>query len=49
VGSSTLVILKMKLDKKRVLQSFSVMGAPEKAEMDPSNVLLSKNSFTKKE
>jgi len=48
-GSASPVILKMKLDKKRVVQSFSVGGAPEKVELDPRNVLLSQNRFAKKE
>jgi hypothetical protein len=47
-GSATPVILKMRLDKKRMVQSFSVVGAPEKVEMDPRNLLLSKNDFSKK-
>jgi aminopeptidase N len=48
-GSATPVILKMKLDKKRVVQSFSVEGSPEKVEMDPRGVLLSQNNLTKKQ
>jgi aminopeptidase N len=48
-GSTTPTILKMNLTAKKQVQSFAVDGTPDKLEMDPRNVLLCKNSLSKKE
>jgi aminopeptidase N len=47
-GSNTPTILKMNLTKKQQIQTFTVVGAPDKVALDPNNILLSNNSFTKK-
>ncbi len=47
-GSTTPTLLKMNLSKKQQVQSFTVTGTPDKLEIDPRNILLSKNSLTKK-
>jgi len=46
-GSSTPTILKMNLSSKQQSFSFSVASAPEKVELDPSNVLLNIGSIRK--
>ena len=47
-GSTTPTIIKMHLTKKQQVQSFTVAGRPDKLEIDPRNILLSKNSLSKK-
>ena len=47
-GSTTPTIIKMNLTKKQQVQSFTVAGTPDKLEIDPRNILLSKNSLSKK-
>ena len=47
-GSTTPTIIKMNLTKKQQVQSFTVTGTPNKLEIDPRNILLSKNSLSKK-
>ena len=47
-GSTTPTIIKMQLTKKQQVQSFTVAGRPDKLEIDPRNILLSKNSLSKK-
>jgi aminopeptidase N len=46
-GSNTPSILKINLIKKQQVQSFSVAGFPAKLEIDPRNILLSKNTLSK--
>jgi aminopeptidase N len=48
-GSSTPVIFKINLTNKQQVQTFKVDGTPDRLEFDPRNVLLSKNSFSKKQ
>jgi len=48
-GSTTPTILKMNLSKKQQVQSFTIASAPDTMELDPNNILLSNNSFSKKE
>jgi aminopeptidase N len=47
-GSATPSILKINLAKKQQVQTFSVDGTPDKLEIDPRNILLSKNTLSKK-
>lgn len=47
-GSTTPTILKMNLNTKEQVQTFTVKGAPDKLEFDPQNVLLCKSSLVKK-
>ncbi len=49
LGSTTPTILKMNLNKKTQMQTFSVSGVPDKMELDPNNILLSNNSISKKQ
>ncbi len=46
--STNPTILKMNLTKKQQVQTFTVEGTPDKLEIDPRNILLSKNSLSKK-
>ncbi|HKC36091.1 MAG TPA: M1 family aminopeptidase, partial [Chitinophagaceae bacterium] len=46
-GSTTPSIIKINLTKKQQVQSFSVTGTPAKLEIDPRNILLSKNTLSK--
>jgi aminopeptidase N len=46
-GSTTASIIKINLTKKQQVQSFSVSGIPAKLEIDPRNILLSKNTLSK--
>jgi hypothetical protein len=39
----------MNLSAKQQTQTFTVTGGPDRLEIDPRNVLLSKNSLSKKE
>ncbi len=48
-GSTTPTILKMNLTKKQQVQTFTVNGTPDKLEFDPRNILLSKNSLSRKQ
>ncbi len=47
-GSNKPTLLKMNLSKKQQIQSFSIIGTPEKIDFDPRNVLLSETVFVKK-
>lgn len=47
-GSTAPVILKINLTKKQQVQTFKIDVTPDKLEIDPRNILLSKNSFSKK-
>jgi aminopeptidase N len=49
VGSTTPIILKMNLTKKQQVHFFTVEGTPDKLEFDPRNILLSRNSLSKKQ
>ena len=49
LGSTTPTILKMNLNKKTQMQTFSVSGVPDKMELDTNNILLSNNSISKKQ
>jgi aminopeptidase N len=48
-GSTNPTILTMNFTKKQQVQTFTVDGTPEKLEFDPRNILLSKNSLSKKQ
>jgi aminopeptidase N len=49
LGSTTPTILKMNLNKKQQVQTFTLAAAPDKLALDPNNLLLSNNSVSKKE
>jgi aminopeptidase N len=48
-GSTNPTILTMNFTKKQQVQTFTVDGTPEKLELDPRNILLSKNNLSKKQ